>query len=484
MTTMAVEMSANRLIAPFFGTSVFIWTNIIGVIMITLSAGYYWGGKLADRHPNHRTLYILVLFSAVILLVLPLVAPFVFQFASGKITETNVSLVFISFITTLLIIGFPFIFLGMISPFISRLITHSFQETGSAVGQVFAISTIGSILGTFLPTLFLIPMIGTKKTILLFATLLLVISILGLKKKRLLLVLILPLWLYTTTPTTFAYESDIIFQDESPYSFILIRKDEQDTLSLEQGTIRAVSSIYNEDKILTGSYWDYILLGPYFQPEKKEQKIAVLGSAGGTTFRILQELLGDIFSFTIDGAEIDSRIIDIAKEYFDSNYENVHIHAKDARLFLRQSEGEYDTIFLDAYHNLYIPPHLTTLEFFKIVDQKLAQDGVFMININVFKTTSSIMQRTLRTLKEVFSNVWYVKMGDNKLNYIILATNGQGNLNTAIENLMLEQEGIATHAQQHAIPISIAPNAPIITDDQPLTEVIFDKMIIDWLANI
>jgi len=483
MTIMAIEMAASRLMAPYFGTSVFVWTNLLGIIMTALSIGYWLGGRLADRHPTREFLYGLLFVSAVMLLCLPFIAPWIMDWVSRGVKEGEVSLVVYSFISSLIIFCIPFSVLGMVSPTIIRLLSHAVEESGRVAGKVYAASTVGSIVGTFLPTLVFVPWIGTKKTIILFAIILLVISIVGLGRKLLCLTAVPFMGSFILIPAHYFSTPDVLFQTESPYTYIKVTEDPYFGIMLQQDEGFAMHSFYNPDQVLTGSYWDYLLPAPYFQKDKQEQQITVIGAAGGTAYRIWEETLGDDFDFRFTGAEIDPVVVRLAHEYFGmSEYDNVEISAQDGRIFLKnQPDGRFDVIFLDAYHQIYMPPHLTSLEFFQLTEQKLNPDGVFVANVNALFEDSDIYLRLIRTLQEVYDKVWVVKAGEHNFNYVFFASNSDTSLEEAIAAVPNDHALLRARMADSIRLIGDLSDIALVTDDRPLTEVLFDRTIGEWL---
>ncbi|RMF89989.1 MAG: spermine synthase, partial [Methanobacteriota archaeon] len=184
MSIMALEMSASRLLAPYFGTSLFVWTNIIGVTMISLSIGYYYGGRIADRRPERGLLYRALAATGGYSVLIPFVAPFVMGYSVKAIRTGSAGIFYGSLLATILLFAPPLTALGGVAPFIIRLFGSEQKKAGGTAGSVFSVSTIGSIIGTFLPVLLTIPFLGTKRTIILFGTLLVVVGLSGLERKR------------------------------------------------------------------------------------------------------------------------------------------------------------------------------------------------------------------------------------------------------------------------------------------------------------
>ncbi|MEI6972423.1 MAG: fused MFS/spermidine synthase, partial [bacterium] len=179
LVTLGTELAASRLLAPFFGTSIVIWTSVIGLFLAALSAGYWLGGKLADRSPRLFTVLRLVMIAAVLIGIAPDLARPVFGLAIKGMAAAKMGLLAGSFLSVMVLLGVPMILLGAVSPFAIRLATRQIEEAGRVSGRLYAISTLGSFLGAFLPVVFLIPSVGTRWTFVIFAILLLAVALAG-----------------------------------------------------------------------------------------------------------------------------------------------------------------------------------------------------------------------------------------------------------------------------------------------------------------
>jgi MFS family permease len=180
ISVMSIEMAASRLLTPYFGNSLYIWTNIIGVIMLALTIGYAWGGKIADKYASERLLYVIILIAGGYFTLVPWLARTTISLMLSLVTENPLSMFYISFLSILPLFVVPFVCLGMVSPYIIRLSSHQVTSIGHIAGRIAAYSTFGSIIGTFIPVFLTIPFLGTQKTIWLFAWLLIATALLGL----------------------------------------------------------------------------------------------------------------------------------------------------------------------------------------------------------------------------------------------------------------------------------------------------------------
>src|SRR5690348_4140481 len=222
MSSLAAEMCASRLLEPYFGTSLFVWANIIGLILIYLSVGYYLGGRIADRHPSHRYLYTLTAVAAMILLVIPFIARPILRLALFAFADYSIGAFLGSLLGTILLFAIPVTLLGCVSPFAIRLAVQKVEGAGNVAGSLYAISTVGSIVGTFLSVLVMIPSLGTARTLMLFALALLVISIVGIGQKRFLVGALVGAGLIAIPPGPIKPEPGMIAERESPYNYIQV----------------------------------------------------------------------------------------------------------------------------------------------------------------------------------------------------------------------------------------------------------------------
>jgi len=314
VSVLAIELAASRLLAPYFGSSIFVWGNIIGTILIALSLGYWIGGKLADQHPNVEYLMYLLIAAGILTSLIPLL----FQLYT-KLAAVNFSfLTFLiagSFLAMILLFFFPVFLLGMVSPFAIRIMISDLKSSGKTAGSLYAFSTLGSIVGTFLSAFILIPFWGTKETIYLSALILLFFSAWGLKKKPVFFLLILiPIVLYFVTKgDNIKSVAGLIYEKESPYQFIqIIKKDKRYELRVNDGW--GLQSIYDPNSILVNSYYDDYSVLPYFEHPNRAKDVLLIGVGGGTISRQYLAFFQDRISLNIDAVEIDPGVIKAAQQ--------------------------------------------------------------------------------------------------------------------------------------------------------------------------
>jgi len=333
---MAMEIGASRLIAPFFGTKLFVWTNVIGVVLIALSIGYYVGGKISDKRPEIEVLLWLLCIAGVIFAIVPFLASplaLAIKFALFESASASSMIVVGSFLLILVLFAFPLLLLGMVSPYVIKLYANSTEHLGEQAGSIFALSTIGSILGTFLPTLWLIPTIGTRWTILIFAFVLVLTAGVGLYKYKRYIFIVTAFIVFGSLSVFEIASAQSIYRGESAYQYIeVIDMKDQRLLVFNEGL--GVQSMYSPDKIFFGFYYDYYAPLPRLF-EKERVDIGILGLAGGTLSRALSTIYGD--GVAIDGVEIDQKVIDVAREYFELDQPSLTVINQDARIFVERA---------------------------------------------------------------------------------------------------------------------------------------------------
>ena len=478
MTTMATEMSGSRLIAPYFGNSLFIWANLIGLILIYLTLGYYLGGRLADRRPEPRLLCRLTLAAAASIAALPFIARPVMGLAIRGLEQVSAGAFLGSFAVTVLLFAVPVTILGMVPPFAIRLRLTGVETGGNVAGSLYALSTAGSIAGTFLPVLVLIPWIGTRDTMLLLAGALAAISAAGLGRGLwmgaplvILAGIAIPQGAIKPAPAA-------IFETESPYHYIQVTREGGTTyLKLNEGW--AVHSEYNPDRILTGAYWDYFNVAPWFGADAPPKEALVIGNAAGTIPHELTYFYQDVH---IDGVEIDPDIVDAGRRFFDMNEPNLTVHVADGRPFLRTSGQSWDLVALDAFRQPYIPFYLTTREFFEGVRDHLNDGGTVMINVGKTHGDSDLAAAIAATMRDVFPSVYSFSVG--QFNQLVVATKQPAAASDLSGRSTLMPPGVARLAREVSAKMEeVQPGGTILTDDEAPVEWLTDQMIIHYATQ-
>lgn len=374
--SLATEIGAARLLAPYYGSSTIVWANVIGLVLASLSLGYWLGGKLADRRPNPRVLGRIVLAGAVLIAAVPFVAgPFLDVSVKG-LDQVSAGAAIGSFFAVLALFAPPVTLLGMVAPFAIRLAIDDVRDAGSVAGRLYALSTVGSLLGTFLSALVLIPAIGTQRTLLAAAVVVALSGATMLGRRWLAVAAALGALLAVPAGAVRA-EPGLIYEQESRYQFIHVTEVHGvRRLYLNEGL--AVHSIWRRSSVLTGGEWDTYLAVPSLLG-RPLRRVAILGNAGGTTARAL-----GIFypRAQVDGVELDPAVSAVGRRFFGlGDNPRLRVITADARPFLRRTGARYDLIVVDAYRPPYVPFYLATREFFRLARSRLAPGGAIVLNV-------------------------------------------------------------------------------------------------------
>ena len=411
MSVMAVELGASRLLAPYFSSSQIVWTIIIGTIMIAMALGNIYGGRSADKNPDPDRLYRRLLIAAVWIAAIPLVGKYIILLISGALvlTVSNNFLILAAFLSCMIVFVFPLFLLGTVTPSLVKYTVESLEEGGKVVGNLGAFNTVGSILGTFLPTFVTIPSVGTAVTFLIFSGILLVLGLLyflSARRRKLLcgaaLVLFVLCSLFGHSGSFAFWESQLRYEGESIYNYLQV-KETGDSVILSTNVLFGVQSIYRKDAGLTGMYYDYALAAPLMAgADQAEKDVLVLGMGTGTfavqTRRYFPET-------NLSGVEIDQKITDLATAYF-ALPEDIPVVTYDGRAYLAGDNGTYDVILVDAYQDITIPFQMSSVEFFTLVREHLNPGGVMVVNMNMHtEEPGNINEYLSDTIAAVFPHV-------------------------------------------------------------------------------
>ncbi|MCC7207399.1 MAG: fused MFS/spermidine synthase [Anaerolineae bacterium] len=525
MTTLAVELTASRLLGNLFGTSNLVWANVIGLILLYLTAGYFLGGRIADHWPYPLTLYRLVAWGAFLCGLVPFAARPVLGAAAGAVAGFQAGVAIGSFVAVLVLFAVPVTLLGCVSPVAIRLAVRDVGESGRAAGRLYAISTLGSLIGTFLPVLWLIPEAGTTGTFLIFSGILLAVGLLGMAlqgprgRRAALRHAWMPLALVALAvfvaqgPLRPPPENTrLLFEKDSPYNYIQVVEyttpigrmvDDQFVMQWDAGTRilllnegQGIHSIYHPADGFYGGTWDMFLAAPYFNAPAAGQslaprRLAIVGLAAGTIAVQYTSVFGP--DVAIDGIEIDPDIVEAGRRYFGMDLPNLNAIVEDGRLGLRQTGRRYDVVAIDAYRVPYVPWHLTTLEFFREVRDRLTERGVAVINVGRTVNSATGMQdRRLveamtNTMLHVFPTVHTLDV-PGSFNTILVATMQPTDPANVALNRALLPAG-APPLLRTVLDTAVGATRPTVasdvlfTDDRAPVETIVNSMMFDFLTG-
>jgi spermidine synthase len=402
--TLGAEIAAARLMAPFFGDSTIIWANTIAVVLVALAVGYWFGGRMADRRPHLRGLCLLVLLAAVLLGVVPLVAHPFLTLSADAFETYSIGAFAGSLLGVLVLVAVPVLMLGAVSPWAIRLRLRAVEDSGAVAGRMYAISTVGSLVGTFAAALLLIPLAGTRRTFLAFAVALAIVAACGLGRRWAAVPLALAAAIALPPGTVKAAPGARLLQEaETPYQYARVVQERNGRRRLELNEGQAVHSVWQRGRWLTGDYWDAFLVDPLAATGRPPARLAILGAGAGTTARAYAHFFPRT---TVDAVEIDGELLRMGERWFGLRPgPRLRLHAQDARPFLRDGAGRYDAIFVDAYRQPYIPFYLTTREFFAEARARLAPAGIVAVNVGHPEGSDALEKVLTATMRSVFAHV-------------------------------------------------------------------------------
>ncbi len=484
MGSLGAEIAAVRLLAPYFGASTVVWANTIGVVLVALSVGYWLGGRLADRRPELRALCLLALTAAGLLALVPFVADPLLDVAVDALDSVSAGAFIGSLLGVLGLVAVPILLLGAVAPYAIRLGVTTLEEAGRVSGRLYAISTAGSLAGTLLSALLLIPLVGTRRTFLIFALAIAVVAVLGLLPRRRYIAVPAAIVALIALPVgTLKADTEsgrVIYETDTEYQYARVVERDDGTRVLELNEGQAQHSLYRSGTVLTGGYWDGMLVAPFAGLEREPRRVAILGNAAGTMARAY----GRFFpAARVDGVEIDAELSEIGRRYFGmGDNPRLELHHEDARPFLRRTDHRYDVIAIDAYRQPYIPFYLSTREFFELCRDRLAPGGVIVINIGHPEGQTDLEEVLSATIGAAFRNVLRDPFDDT--NTLVVA--GERRLSRDRLEAAAERLPIGLRSATRDSAARVGPplgGGDIYTDDHAPVEWLIDKSIVDYAAG-
>lgn len=420
LSVMAIELGASRLMAPYFSSSQIVWTIIIGTIMIAMALGNIIGGRMADKYKTPDRLFGWIFAAATWTMLIPLVGKFIISGVALVLALFVKSgyLIVAAFVSCILVFVFPLMVLGMVTPNLVKYAVSSLEENGRTVGGIEACNTIGSIIGTFLPTFVTIPYVGTALTFVIFASVLYAVCIVYFffrKKSRVKATVIaavaLALGIFSNSIGTAFWADNIIYEGESIYNYLRVEETRSDII-FSTNVLFGVQSIKKKVPGLNKMFFDYDLAAPIMAGAGEDSNISVLNLGLGTGTFVSQ--CNYYFGITdIDGVEIDSKIIKLSHDYF-ALPDCVKTYAEDGRAFVDRTDKLYDAILIDAYHDITIPFQMSSIEFFSAVKAHLKPGGTLVVNMNMFTNNEGgINDWICGTITNVFDSVYVVPCDSN-----------------------------------------------------------------------
>lgn len=481
MGSLASEIAAARLLAPYFGASTTIWANTIGVVLLALSAGYWLGGRIADRRPSPRYLYLIVVVASLAIAAIPFLARPFLSAAVQALDATAAGAFFGSLFAVLLLVAVPVMMLGAVAPFAVRLSLDGLSHSGAVAGRLYAISTAGSLVGTFLAALVLVPFVGTQRTFIGIAASLAVVGALGLGLRWLVVALLLGALLAIPPGRTKAADNGdrVVWEAETAYQYARVVETPEGKRRLELNEGQGIHSVYSPSSYLTYNVWDGFLVDPFAVLSAPPGRIAILGNAAGTTARAY----GHYFPRTaIDAVEIDGELTEVGRRMFDMRAPRLTTHTADARPWLHETSARFDAIFVDAYRQPYIPFYLTTREFFELCRERLNPGGVVVLNVGHPEGDTKLERAISATMRREFGVVLRDPIAER--NTLLIGTDA-------------DASGDALAARAGGLPADLRPLARaaagrlrpalagggVLTDDRAPVEWLVDRSIIEYAAG-
>ena len=447
MAVMAVELGASRLLAPYFSSSQIVWTIIIGTIMIAMALGNIYGGRSADKDPNPDRLYRRITIAAIWIALIPVAGKYIILGISAiLIFSVNSNyLIWAAFGACMLIFVFPLFLLGTVTPSLAKYTMENLEDNARIVGTLGAANTVGSIIGTFVPTFVTIPAVGTSITFLIFAGILLALALIYFISSRIRSVTAVVgtiLFLLSCAlgyKSNFAFWKDnLLYEGESVYNYLQVEETD-DSVILSTNVLFGVQSILRKDAGLTGMYYDYAMAAPMMAGVEEKNAgeedfdLLILGMGTGTYGSQCARFYP---SMHIEGVEIDDKITRLAHSWFEMQ-EDMAVCTYDGRAYLNAVTKQYDVILVDAYQDITIPFQMSSVEFFSQVRDHLKENGVMVVNMNMRgEKEGNINQYLSDTIAAVFSEVWTVDV-PYSTNRELFASNNPGMLEEMDRNMLL-----------------------------------------------
>ena len=425
---LSMEIVAARILAPTIGVSIYTWTSIIGVVLAGISLGNYLGGRLADRVPSPTTLGLILLSGGLSSLwVIPLINLVSDSFYSVPLIARIVLLTSVLFLV-------PSLILGMVTPVVIKLRLQDLAQTGNAVGKYYAVSTCGSIVGTFMTGFFLIQWLGTRHILLMIALILLAMALVfgSLWRARMPGLALTVLFVAVGLTALFSGSLETVCIRESNYYCIKVREREVDGRDVRILTLDKLLHSYvdlDDPLYLVYSYEKIFAdLATYVGQREPEMKALFIGGGGYTMPRYLEVQYP---SSRLEVIEIDPEVTQVAMDYFGLTADSKIItYNQDARVKVPQlTSRRYDLVLGDALNDVPVPYHLTTFEFNEQIKGLLEDDGIYAVNIVDKMYSGRFLRAYVNTLGRTFPHVYILRddsewNSDNRYPYVVVGSLG------------------------------------------------------------
>lgn len=488
LTTLAVEFIASRLMQTVYGSSNLVWANVIGLVLLALSAGYYLGGRWADRAPRPDLFYALVCLAAYAATAGLLLAGWWVRPAAAALATANISATGSALLAAAFILALPVTLLGAITPFALRLAMSDIGRAGRVSGRLYAVSTYGSLAGTYLPILVAIPLAGMRWSSLIFGLPLYLAGWwgawrCGARWARWLWIPLLSLGLLAWVAVRGPLKATpgLILAAESAYNYIEVVADGPCRYLLLNEGAGWHSVRCSDGEVAPQWVWGLLAAAPFYDPAPHVDRVAIIGLAGGTTARLYHQVWP---AARLDGFELDPTIVEIGRTYFDLATPGLTVWVDDGRYGLGQQAALYDVIVVDAYRVPYIPWHLTTQEFFAEARAHLTAHGALTMNVGRTPADRRLVEALTATLLTVFPSVHTID-APGSLNTILTATVQP----TQADTLQAALTATTEPWLQAMLTAAVANSRPtqastlVFRDDRAPVETLVDALVVRYLAT-
>ena len=457
---MMVEFLGTRILSPYYGTTLYVWSSLIAVTLGFLALGYFWGGRIADRHPEMSRLYLLIFLAGISVVIVSRAANWVL------LATEPLGVRWGPLVAALVLFSVPTLALGMVTPLAVKLRTEALNVLGVTTGRLYALSTCGSLIGTIVTGFYLIPtfsisaiMGATAIGLILISGIWFILDREGRKKNIKFTVLLLAFLLPPFRPSLPPGEK-LIAQAQSFYGPVKVVDYTKD--GANQRFLFVNGATHTDIDITTGQTdFSYLQLMDQAVAYRPQATSALsIGLGGGVLDGILRSQ-----GLAVQNLEIDPAVVDLAKKYFGFDGQ---VTIADGRAYLRHTDQKYGLIFTDAFTGFSIVPYLVTQEAFHEVKNALEPGGIFVMNTLGFEShlqgNDALTQAVYQTLKQVFQNVAVKSTGYGFNNIIFFASDGPLVLN------------------KWYVTLTVTPDrqTPVLTDDINPAERLAEPNIEAW----
>lgn len=492
---MVIELIGAKIISPFYGTSLYVWSSVLGVTLGSLAFGYFFGGYISFKYPKVKSLFVILMIGAFFTAIAPITAPWIMQ------STQHLGLKLGSFLSTLLFLFPPIACMGMVSPLIIQYINHDTLSAGSSAGKVYAISTVGGILATFLTGFYLIPEWGIQVTAYLVAAILFIISIiyflrigslqfLSSQIVLMMAVLIIQPNYNLKSSTTEILEHKVGILGEWQVVDYNVDGSNGEIQKERRLLLNGIDQTYTQVGYEPLSLWTYPhKLGAYASIKEEGSKALLLGMGGGS---VVHELVS--LGLDVDVVELDENVVDISTDYFNFNVDEANVFIDDARHYIKDTREKYDIVIIDLVLGEVQPAHVFSLEGFQDLKKILNDDALVIINFQGNLQNSKGARGPLSICKTLAATGFHV---DHYFNYdsssenqtqdiFVLASMLELDFKTLFDSLRyndwFEFDDFDYYDLISETELNLEEGI-ILVDDKPKLELINAESIIEWRKN-